>query len=94
MGITNEQPPRQQRKRLAFCNQFKRDAVALVTTGGYMFAAAAKSPKSGEQSLRQWHARFAPPLDFAARWPRSPSSKPMSNACVENRDGPRRNWKS
>lgn len=32
-----------------------------MSTGGYTFAAAAKSLGIGEQSLRQWHAKFAPP---------------------------------
>lgn len=57
MGITNEQRPRQQRR--TFSDEFKRDAVSLVTTGGYTFAAAARSLSIGEQSLRQWHAKFA-----------------------------------
>ncbi len=49
------------RKRRTFSDEFKQDAVRLVTTDGYSFAAAAKSLGIGEQSLRQWHAKFAPP---------------------------------
>lgn len=49
------------RKRRVFTDEFKQDAVRLVTNGGYTFAAAANSLGVGEQSLRQWHARFAPP---------------------------------
>jgi transposase len=49
------------RKRRVFSDEFKQDAVRLVTTSGYTFAAAAKSLGIGEPSLRQWHAKFAPP---------------------------------
>ena len=58
MGSTTHDEPR---KRRTFTDEFKQDAVRLVTTSGYTFAAAAKSLGIGEQSLRQWHARFAPP---------------------------------
>ena len=58
MGTTKDD---ERRKRRVFTDEFKQDAVRLVTTGGYTFAAAAKSLGVGEQSLRQWHARFAPP---------------------------------
>ncbi|HVW36385.1 MAG TPA: transposase, partial [Pirellulales bacterium] len=39
---------------------FKRDAVRLVAEEGYSFKAAAKAVKVCEQSLRAWHAKFAP----------------------------------
>jgi transposase len=58
MGSTKDD---ERRKRRVFSDEFKQDAVRLVTTGGYTFAAAAKSLGVGEQSLRQWHAKFAPP---------------------------------
>jgi len=58
MGSLKEDEPR---KRRVFTDEFKQDAVRLVTTGGYTFAAAAKSLGIGEQSLRHWHAKFAPP---------------------------------
>jgi hypothetical protein len=58
-GLTQDVPWR--RKRRVFTDEFKQDAVRLVTTGGYTFAAAAKSLGIGEQSLRQWHAKLAPP---------------------------------
>jgi len=58
MGSTNDD---ERRKRRVFSDEFKQDAVRLVTTGGYTFASAAKSLGVGEQSLRQWHAKFAPP---------------------------------
>lgn len=54
-------PADEPRKRRVFSEEFKRDAVRLVTADGYSFAAAAQSLGVGEQSLRQWHAKFAPP---------------------------------
>ena len=49
------------RKRRRFTEEFKQDAVRLVVSEGYTFAAAAKAVGVGEQSLRKWHARLAPP---------------------------------
>ena len=46
--------------RRKFTEEFKRDAVRLVTDEKYTFAAAAKALGVGEQSLRQWHATLAP----------------------------------
>ena len=43
-----------------FSEEFKRDAVRLVTGEGYSIAAAAKAVGVGDQSLRKWHARLAP----------------------------------
>ena len=43
-----------------FSEEFKVDAVRLVTGEGYSIAAAAKSVGVGQQSLRKWHARLAP----------------------------------
>lgn len=48
------------RKRRRFTEEFKQDAVRLVVSEGYTFAAAAKAVGVGEQSLRKWHARLAP----------------------------------
>lgn len=48
------------RKRRVFSEEFKQDAVRLVVSEGYTFAAAAQAVGVGEQSLRQWHARLAP----------------------------------
>src|SRR5262245_8959334 len=49
------------RKRRVFTEEFKQDAVRLVVSEGYTFAAAAKAVGVGEQSLRKWHGRLAPP---------------------------------
>ncbi len=48
-------PPRRK-----FTAEFKQQAVRLVTDQKYSFKAAAKVLDVGEQSLRQWHAKFAP----------------------------------
>ena len=49
------------RKRRVFTEELKQDAVRLVVNEGYSFAAAAQAVGVGEQSLRNWHARLAPP---------------------------------
>src|SRR5215510_8839194 len=49
------------RKRRVFSEEFKQDAVRLVVSENYTFAAAARAVGVGEQSLRKWHARLAPP---------------------------------
>ena len=48
------------RTKRVFSEEFKVDAVRLVTGEGYSIAAAAKSVGVGQQSLRKWHARLAP----------------------------------
>ena len=58
MGSTKDDRPR---KRRQFTTEFKQDAVRLVASGGYSFAAAAKAVNVGEGLLRTWHARLVPP---------------------------------
>ena len=43
-----------------FSDEFKRDAVRLITEERYTFKAAAAAVGVSEKSLRDWHARFAP----------------------------------
>ncbi len=43
-----------------FSEEFKRDAVRLVVEEGYTFKAAAAAVGVGDQSLRAWHAKYAP----------------------------------
>jgi len=43
-----------------YSDDFKRDAVRLVSEEKYSFRAAAKAVNVSEKSLRDWHARFAP----------------------------------
>lgn len=47
-------------RRRPYDEAFKRDAVRLVAEEGYSFKAAAEAVKVCEQSLRAWHAKFAP----------------------------------
>lgn len=44
-----------------FSEEFKQDAVRLVTQEKYTFQAAATAVGISEQTLRQWHAKLAPP---------------------------------
>ena len=46
--------------RARYTEEFKRDAVRLVSEQKYSFKAAAAAVNVSEQSLREWHARFAP----------------------------------
>ena len=41
--------------------EFKRNAVRLVTDEKYSFAAAASAVGVTDQTLRAWHKKFAPP---------------------------------
>ncbi|HEX4132598.1 MAG TPA: transposase [Pirellulales bacterium] len=43
-----------------YLDEFKRDAVRLVSEEKYSFKAAAAAVNVSEKSLRAWHARFAP----------------------------------
>lgn len=44
-----------------FSEEFKQDAVRLVTHEKYTFPAAAKAVGISEQALRKWHAQLTPP---------------------------------
>ena len=46
--------------RRRFPEEFKRDAVRLITEERYTFKAAAKAVGVSEKSLRDWHKRLAP----------------------------------
>ena len=48
------------RKRRSFTDEFKRDAVKLVSVEGYSFKEAAAALKVNVKNLREWHERFAP----------------------------------
>jgi len=48
-------------RRRRFSDDFKRDAVGLVTEQSYSFKAAAQAVGVCEKSLRDWHKKFAPP---------------------------------
>jgi transposase len=48
------------RRTRRFGEEFKRDAVRLVVEEGYTFKAAATAVGVSDQSLRAWHAKYAP----------------------------------
>ncbi len=54
---TAEPSPKSRR----FPEDFKRDAVRLVTEEKYKFKAAAQAVGVSEKSLRDWHKKFSPP---------------------------------
>ena len=58
MSELEQEAPRRWRR---FSEEFKRDAVRLVVEEGYTFKAAAAAVGVGDQSLRAWHAKYAPP---------------------------------
>ena len=60
MSELQQEVPRRWRR---FSEEFKRDAVRLVVEEGYTFKAAAAAVGVGDQSLRAWHAKFAPPAE-------------------------------
>ena len=43
-----------------FSEEFKREAIRLITAEKYSFKAAAAAVGVCEKSLRDWHAKFAP----------------------------------
>ncbi len=45
--------------RRRFLDEFKRDAVRLITDGQYTFQAAAQAVGISQKSLREWHKKFA-----------------------------------
>jgi transposase len=49
------------RRKRRFSEEFKRDAVRLIVEEGYTFKSAATAVGVSDQSLRAWHAKFAPP---------------------------------
>ena len=47
-------------RRKHFSEQFKRDAVRLITHEQYSYQAAAVAVGVSDNSLRNWHKRYAP----------------------------------
>ena len=54
------EPANGRRGRRSYEESFKRDAVRLISEEKYTFKAAAAAVNVSEQSLRAWHAKFAP----------------------------------
>ena len=61
MRYKPQQPQPLPAKSRRFTDDFKCDAVRLVTEEKYKFKAAAQAVGVSEKSLRDWHKKFAPP---------------------------------
>ena len=83
----NEQKNGRRRGR-SYEEAFKRDAVRLVSEEQYTFKAAAAAVNVCEQSLRAWHAKFAPVPRLAASTPRSRSCAPKSPGSASSSAAP------
>ncbi|WP_125613855.1 transposase [Specibacter cremeus] len=46
--------------RRSFTDEYKRDAVALITDGGYTVAAVAKKLEISETTMRKWMKKVQP----------------------------------
>ena len=57
MSELSQEGSRRQRR---FSEEFKRDALRLVVEEGYTFKTAASAVGVSDQTLRAWHAKFAP----------------------------------
>ena len=47
-------------KQRCYTDEFRRDVVRLITEEGYSIPAAAKSCGVSDQTVRNWHRKFAP----------------------------------
>ena len=56
----NELAEEGSRRKRRFSEEFKRDAVRLIVEEGYTIKSAATAVGVSDQSLRVWHAKFAP----------------------------------
>jgi transposase len=59
--VQSLEPQKSSPKSRRFPDEFKRDAVRLVTDEQYTFKAAAQAVGVSEKSLYDWHKKFAPP---------------------------------
>ncbi len=80
-------------KSRRFTDDFKRDAVSLVTEEQYKFKAAAQAVSMSEKSLRDWHKKFAPHRCRVVMAQPSPSYKPRINASEKSSNEQRWNEK-
>ena len=62
-----------------YSEQFKRDALRLITHEHYSFPAAAKAVGVSEKSMRDWYAKFHPPIEP------SPDGASATELLVENK---------
>ena len=65
MDPTNPEPSSQSstpaKTSRRYLDDFKQDAVRLITEEKYTFKAAADAVGVSQKSLRDWHKKFAPP---------------------------------
>lgn len=57
------EPSRRSATTRRFSDEFKRDAVRLITEEHYTVKAAARAVGVSEKSMRDWHAKFVPSPD-------------------------------
>jgi len=57
--VQSLEPQKPSPKSRRFPDEFKRDAVRLVTDEQYTFKAAAQAVDVSEKSLYDWHKKFA-----------------------------------
>ena len=82
---SRKQSPRKRR----FSEEFKQDAVRLVVEEKYSFKAAATAVGVSEQSLRDWHAKFAPPpTPCGENATRRRAARGERSGCASNSSGP------
>ena len=62
MDRSQQEPGRSSASAKRYSDDFKRDAVRLVTEEQYGFKAAAQAVGASEKSLRDWHKKLAPPV--------------------------------
>lgn len=79
--------PRQSQR---YSEDFRRNAVRLVTEQGYTFIAAAKAVGVSSRSLRDWYKRYAPPVEPCGEAPRLRISARRTSGCANICRGP--NW--
>ena len=81
-------------KARRYSEESKRDSVRLVTGEKYSFQAAATVVGVSQKSLRDWHAKFAPPPAPCGEHASMEDLREENRGCVRNSSGPRWNEKS
>ena len=77
------------KKRRTFTDEFKQDAVRLITVEKYTFKAAAAALGVGEQNLRSWHRKLEANATcfsyraYSSSEPSPPSAEAVAN-CIRN----------
>lgn len=61
--------------RRSFTDEYKRDAVALITEGGYSVSEVANKLDISETSIRKWMNKLQPPVEDAGEQPLNESER-------------------